>query len=125
MPIIIDGWNLIRNKRSAIDDLDGDSLESAAMLIRYLHDFQAAHKDPITVVFDSTNEYLGMKYTSTKSLRVVAAKDADKYIKKYIDEVPERQRPNLRVVSSDSEIFFYARSRYARPIRSEDFWAKL
>jgi len=125
MPIIIDGWNLIRSGASIVDDAEGDSLESAKALIDCLDNFQRTHPDPITLVFDSTNEYLDMRYTNTKSLRIVAARDADDYIKKLIDDVPERQRSNLRVVSSDNEIYFYARSRYAVPIKSEDFWDKL
>lgn len=125
MPIIIDGWNLIRNKRSIIDDTDRDSLESARALIEYLGDFQRMHKDPITLVFDSTNEYLDMNYTNTTKLKIVPAKDADAYIKRYIDSVPERQRGNLRVVSSDNDVYYYAKSSYAVPIKSEDFWSKL
>ena len=125
MPIIIDGWNLIRNERSLIDDAEGDSLESAKALVDHLTAFQKAHKDPITLVFDSTNEYLNMEYTNSAKLRIVPARDADAYIKKFIDGVPERQRGNLRVVSSDNEVYFYAKSRFAVPIRSEDFWHKL
>ena len=125
MPIIIDGWNLIRNKRSLIDDTSRDSLEAAGELIEYLSDFQRRHKDPITLVFDSTNEYLDMKYTNTIKLKIVPAKDADEYIKRYIDSVPERQRGNLRVISSDGDVYYYAKSSYAVPIRCEDFWSKL
>ncbi|MDO8525175.1 MAG: NYN domain-containing protein [Candidatus Omnitrophota bacterium] len=125
MPIIIDGWNLIRNKQSRIDDAEGDSLEAARALIDYLGDFQRKHRDSITVVFDSSNEYLDMEYTNTAKLRIVPAKDADRYIKKYIDEVPERQRGNLRVVSSDGDVYYYAKSSYAVPVKSEDFWNKL
>ena len=125
MPIIIDGWNLVRNERSLIDDAECDSLESAKALIDHLTAFQKTHKDSITLVFDSTNEYLDMEYTSSAKLRIVPARDADAYIKKFIDGVPERQRGNLRVVSSDSEVYFYAKSRFAVPIKSEDFWRKL
>jgi predicted RNA-binding protein with PIN domain len=125
MPIIIDGWNLVRSERSAIDDLEGDSLESAEALIGCLADFQRKHKDPIILVFDSSNEYLGLKYTGTEKLKVVAAKNADAYIKKYIDDLPAGQRANLRVVSSDNEIYFYARSSSAKPVKSEEFWNKL
>lgn len=125
MPIIIDGWNLIRDHASEIDDAEGDSLESAGLLISYLTDFQRTHKDPIILVFDSTHEYLGMKYTNTPKLRIVPAKDADEYIKRYIEDFPERQRSNLRVVSSDSDIYYYAKSRYAVPVKSGQFWDKL
>ncbi|MFA5143155.1 MAG: NYN domain-containing protein [Candidatus Omnitrophota bacterium] len=125
MPIIIDGWNLIRDHNSAIDDLEGDSLEAASALINCLRDFQAAHKDPIILVFDSTNEYLGIKYADTALLKVVPARDADFYIKRYIDRTPDRQRPNLRVVSSDGDIYFYAKNCCAVPVKSGDFWNKI
>ena len=125
MPIIIDGWNLVRDAKSLIDDTDGDSLESARALIGYLGDFQKTHKDPITLVFDSTNEYLGMDYANTAKLKIVPARNADAYIKKFIDAVPERQRANLRVVTSDKDLYRYAKSRYAMPVKSEEFWDKL
>ena len=125
MPIIIDGWNLIRNEKSILDDAGRDSLESAEELINCLADFQRTHKDPIVLVFDSTNEYLDMKYTSTATLKIVPARDADEYIKRYIDSIPEKQRANLRVVSSDGAIYYYAKSSRANPLRSEDFWNKL
>ena len=125
MPIIIDGWNLIRNKKSSIDDLGDDSLGSAKTLIEYLRSFQKNHRDPIILVFDSTNEYLGMEYTNSAKLKIVPARDADAYIKRFIDETPEKQRTNLRVVSSDKDIYYYAKSSYAVPVKSEYFWDKL
>lgn len=125
MPIIIDGWNLIRSDSSRIED-DGDrSIEAAIELIACLEDFQRSRGDPIVLVFDSTKEYLGIDRQNTAKLTVVAAGNADKYIKKYIDSMPERQRRNLRVVSSDNEIYYYAKSAYAEPLKSEEFWKKL
>ncbi|MCM8761469.1 MAG: NYN domain-containing protein [Candidatus Omnitrophica bacterium] len=125
MPIIIDGWNLIRSDRSSIKDDEKDSLVSASQLISYLSDFQKTHNDPIVLVFDSTREHLHMHYANSSKLTVVPTKDADSYIKRYIDKVPERQRRNLRVVSSDKDIFFYAKGAYATPLSAEDFWEKL
>lgn len=125
MPIIIDGWNLIRNRKSEIRDDCADSLDSARTLISYLSQFQETHNDPIVLVFDSTNEYLDMNYVSTPKLRIVPARDADDYIRKYIEDTPDRQRPNVRVVSSDNDIYFYAKSYSATPLRCEEFWVKL
>ncbi len=125
MPIIIDGWNFIRNRKSDIRDDIGDSLERARTLIAYLSEFQETHSDPIVLVFDSTNEYLDMPYTSTPKLRIVAARDADKYIKKYVQDIPDRQRRNVRVVSSDNDIYYHAKSYSATPLRCEEFWDKL
>ena len=125
MPIIIDGWNLIRNHRSEIDDTERDSLDAAAELISEMERFQSSRGDPVILVFDSTNEFLGLGHTNTPKLKVVAANDADKYIKKYIDDMPERQRKNLKVVSSDKEVFYHAKGACAEPVKSEEFWKKL
>lgn len=123
MPLIIDGWNLIRC--GASDLKDEESLDAARILIASLQDFQRTHNDPIVLVFDSTNEYLDIRYHNNTKLTVVPARDADSYIKSYIDTIPERQRPNVRVVSSDNSVYFYARDSRAIPIRAEVFWKKL
>ena len=125
MPIIIDGWNLIRDEDSHINDDDTDSLEAAEKLVSYLDEFQHTHNDPIVIVFDSTHEYLDFDYENTPKLTVVPSRNADAYIKRYIDSVPERQRRNVRVVSSDNEVYYYAKSSYATAVRSGEFWAKM
>ena len=83
------------------------------------------HNDPIMLVMDSKNEYLDITYRNTDKLSVIPAADADEYIKKYIDDFPERQRRNLRVVSSDKDVYYHAKSAYATPLKSEEFWRKL
>lgn len=125
MPILIDGWNFIRNASSHIDDIDNGLLESAEELISILEDFQLKHNDPITLVFDSRSGHLDLRDARTPKLKVVAARDADSYIKSRIDGIPERQRRNLRVVSSDREVYYYAKSAYAAPLRCEEFWDKV
>lgn len=125
MPILIDGWNFLRNERSPIPDDGPDSVDAARDLAYYFEDYQRSHNDPVVLVFDSTNEYLGLDHANSSKLKVVAAKNADSYIKKFIDKTPERQRRNLRVVSSDSDVYYYAKSSYATAIKSEEFWEKL
>lgn len=125
MPIIIDGWNFIRNEKSHIDDEEGDALESAAILIKYLEHFQSTHSDPIVLVFDSSREHLGIDYKNNSKLTIVATRNADNYIKRYIENYPERQRRNIRVVSSDSSVYYYAKSYFATPVKSEEFWHTL
>ncbi len=123
MPIIIDGWNMVRHEHSGIDH--DDALEGAQHLILILERFQKTHSDPITLVFDSKNEYLDIPNRSTAKLHIVAAKDADGYIKRYIDKIPQRQRRNLRVVSSDRSLYFYAKDARATPMKCEEFWGKV
>ena len=123
MPLIIDGWNLIRCDAS--DLKDREALEGARILISYLESFQRTHNDPIVLVFDSSYEFLDINYRNTPKLRVVPARDADEYIKRYVDDVPERQRQNVRVVSSDRSVYFYSRDSRATPIKCEEFWDKL
>lgn len=123
MPIIIDGWNLARNDRSGIED--EDALEAASALLSFLECFQETHSDPMIVVFDSSSAHLDLPRGESRGIKVVAVRDADDYIKRYIDKVPERQRRNVRVVSSDTGVYYYAKSSYAVPVRSEDFWSKI
>ena len=125
MPILIDGWNFIRDESSSIQDVESEALESAKLLIDYLAKFQKTHSDPIVVVFDSSNEFLGIGYKNSPELSVVPASDADDYIKRYISKVPERQRRNVRVVSSDNDVYYYAKSYYAIPVKCKEFWDKL
>ena len=125
MPIVIDGWNFIRDRSSPISDEGHDHLMPARTLISYLADFQSTHNDPIVLVFDSKNEYLEIDYRNTPKLKIVPARNADEYIKRYIDGIPERQRRNVRVVSSDNDVFYYAKSSYATPLRCSEFWGKL
>ena len=125
MPIIIDGWNLVRDPESPIDDDEGDALDSARDLIACMQRFQATHKDPVILVFDSTNEYLDLPDRIAGGITVVPASDADQYIMRLIDRTPERQRRNLRVVSSDSRIYYHAKGSGAQPIKCGKFWDKL
>lgn len=123
MPIIIDGWNLIRHDLSGIKE--DDALAGARILLSRLENFQRTHADSVIVVFDSKSGYLDISYRNTEKLKIIAAFDADSHIKNYIEKVPSRQRRNLRVVSSDRRVYFYAKDAGATPIKSEEFWRKL
>ncbi|MBI4335237.1 MAG: NYN domain-containing protein [Candidatus Omnitrophica bacterium] len=125
MPIIIDGWNFIRDARSDIDDDRDDPLSGARELVMCLERYQRDHKDPITVVFDSRYEHLDTGFKNSEALKIVPARNADEYIGRYIDSVPERQRRNLRVVSSDKKIYYYAKDARATPLTSSEFWEKI
>ncbi len=123
MPILIDGWNMVRHEGSGIDY--DDALAGASHLIAILEKFQETHADPIILVFDSKNEDLDIPERGTATLRIVAARNADNWIKRHIDSIPARQRRNLRVVSSDRSLYFYAKDARATPIKCEEFWGKI
>jgi len=123
MPILIDGWNMVRHEGSGIDY--DDALAGASHLIAILEKFQETHADPIILVFDSKNEYLDIPERGTAKLRIVAARNADSWIKRHIDSIPARQRRNLRVVSSDRSLYFYAKDARATPVKCEEFWGKI
>ena len=125
MPLLIDAWNFIRNDRSLIPDDGDDSLDAAAELIAYFEAYQETHNDPVILVFDSTREHLGIDHANAPRLKVIASANADAYIKRYLDKTPEQQRRAVRVVSSDNDVYYYAKSFCATPIRSEEFWARL
>lgn len=121
----MDGWNFIRAPESDIDDDAGDSLDAAEELVAIMEEFQATHNDPVVIVFDSSSGHLGLAFRGNEKLKVVAARDADDYIKRYIDKAPERERRNIRVVSSDNDVYYYAKSSYATPLKCGEFWKKL
>jgi predicted RNA-binding protein with PIN domain len=123
MPIIIDGWNLIRDRNSLLRDQE--PLQAASALLSRLQSFQSRHSDPIVVVFDSSNEYLEIPYRNTSKMKIIPTPDADDYIKRYLDQVPANQRRNYRVISSDLSVYDYARSSSAQAIRCGEFWNRL
>jgi predicted RNA-binding protein with PIN domain len=125
MPIIIDAWNFIRDENSIIDDTRGSGLEVAGELISCLEAFQTTHNDPIILVFDSRTAFLDVPCRKNAKFAVVATRNADEYIKKYVEKVPEKQRRNLRVVSSDTDVYYHAKSSYATAIRCGEFWSKV
>lgn len=123
MPIIIDGWNFIRDKCSALRNKE--PLEAATALISFLQTFQAGKNDPIILVFDSSHSFLNIPYRSSPKFKIVAVENADNFIKKFLDKLPANQRRNFRVVSSDLDIFDYSRQSQATALKSAEFWQKL
>ncbi|MFA6078445.1 MAG: NYN domain-containing protein, partial [Candidatus Omnitrophota bacterium] len=91
----------------------------------HLQSFQKQHNDPIVLVFDSKHEYLEIDYKNSPKLKIVPTRNADGYIKRYIDGIPEKQRRNLRVVSSDNDVYYHAKSSYATPLKCGEFWKKI
>jgi len=125
MPLIIDGWNLLRNKNSDIKVHRDSLMDSVGALVSRLEVYQMCHSDPITVVFDSRRRDSRIAFPRTSRLRILTAEDADDHIKRSIESTPPEQRRNLRVVSSDNEICAYAKLHSATVLRSDEFWAKL
>jgi uncharacterized protein len=120
MPVIVDGYNLLR----AIEKLgltDITDIKMCYVISRYLksneewgvivfdgigpRDKSAFHFSNIEIVFSGTN------------------RDADSVIEK---EIAESSAPKkLTVVSSDRRIRFAARKRSAPDMKSDDFWHQI
>lgn len=123
MPIIIDGWNFIRTSGSPLKNQE--PLAALRSLITLLKTFQVRHSDPIMLVLDSSSEFLDIPYRNSPKLKIVPAKNADNFIKHYLDKIPANQRKNYRVVSSDLDVFDYSRQLSATAIKCADFWPKI
>jgi predicted RNA-binding protein with PIN domain len=123
MPILIDGWNLIKDKSSVLKNQT--PLAAAQALIGYLFTFQITHNDPILLILDSKKECLALHHRDSAKLQIIPTPNADSFIKKYVDRTAANQRRNIRVVSSDLDIYDFARHCQATVIKCSEFWRKL
>jgi len=123
--IIIDGYNLIHSIPKLKNKLNSD-LESARndltdMLFRYKN----KKKVDITVVFDGRAGSIESK-DRKKGIVVYfshAPEKADQVIKRLIDK--NEKEKGVMVVSSDREIFDYAKMCGLKRVRSDNFTDKL
>jgi len=122
--IVIDGYNLIHRVAELRAFLEEDLEAARERLLAYLMAYQATRKIEIVVVFDGEN--VGLPHTRSQGgVQVVFSKPpqkADALLKQLI--LNERNRRRLTVVSSDKEIFGYARTLGAQCLRSEQFFEK-
>lgn len=123
--IIVDGYNLI-HAIPAIRNKLGYDLETARNdLINLLVRFRIKKKTYITVVFDGKSGSLEER-EEKKNIEVCfshAPEKADQVIKRMIDKVEGEK--GIMVVSSDREIFDYAKVCGLQRIKSEKFAAML
>lgn len=120
--IIIDGYNVVKR----IDELRRQvtkSLEAARnMLLIKLASHKKVSGADISVVFDGVKMSLQVQAGIAVHFSNLPNK-ADELIKRLVDQQPRSR--TVTVVSSDNEVYHYAKSSGFRVERSEDFFSKL
>jgi len=123
--IIIDGYNLIHSIPRLKNQLSVDLESARDDLIDMLSRYKMKKKVDITVVFDGRAGSIENK--DTKKGIIVhfshAPEKADQVIKRLIDKY--EQEKGVMVVSSDREIFDYAKMCGLKRVRSGNFAVKL
>ncbi len=123
--IIIDGYNLIHSIPKLKNTLNNDLESARDDLIDMLFRYKNKKKVDITVVFDGRAGSIENEDTN-KGIIVhfsQAPEKADQVIKRLIDKY-EKER-GVMIVSSDRELFDYAKVCGLKRIRSENFSEKL
>ncbi len=123
MPVIIDGYNLLRSIQKTSEDFEELScLHLSAILSTYLQ----STGDHGQIVFDGTGPPDKTGFDDFANLEVIFSgpkTDADTVIEEKIiaNTAPKR----LTVVSSDRRLKAAARKRKADSIKSDAFWQKV
>jgi predicted RNA-binding protein with PIN domain len=120
MPVIIDGYNLLR----AIEKLGLMEITDIKMCHVISH-YLKSNDEWGVIVFDGIGprDKSGFNFSNLKIIFSGAAKDADSIIEKEIAENSAPQR--LTVVSSDRRIRFAAKKRKAPDVKSDAFWHQI
>ena len=122
MSILIDGHNLI----GQMNDLSLADPDDEAKLVQRLRVYRNAFNQPITVIFDSGDNYTPPHDLSGGGVTVVFANGSNSADKHLITRIERCANPRrLMVVSSDHEIQQSARSRGAQVITSQEFARKM
>jgi predicted RNA-binding protein with PIN domain len=122
MPYLIDGNNLIGATR-VIDIRDPAAREKMS---RILAAYQRAKRNSVTVVYDGPPPDGGRQVTHHGGLRIIYAgpeSDADSRIRKILQESTDPD--SYIVVSSDKQIYSFARWRGAQAMRVMPFFEDL
>ena len=117
MPYLIDGNNLLGSWGGPRDDDDG-----RAQVVRRVASFCRARNVKATVVFDGhpLRPDMASQDLGLLSLRVPPpGQDADTVIRELLDRAPRPRE--LIVVSSDKELFSYARTMGASTLRAHEW----
>ncbi len=123
MPLIIDGYNLLRTVEKM--DSEGPKISDAGMC-RALSEYLRLTCQKGEIVFDGLGPPDKSVFNNIAYLEIIFSgtnTDADSII---IDKIERNTAPrNLIVVSSDRELRNAAASRHAVPIKSDLFWMQL
>ncbi|HUX07422.1 MAG TPA: NYN domain-containing protein [Acidobacteriota bacterium] len=122
MPYLIDGNNLI----GAIRVIDIRDAAAREKMTRMLAAYQRAKNNSVTVVYDGPPPGGVRGKSSIGGLKIIYAgpdTDADTRIRKILDRA--REPASYVVVSSDKQVYSYARWRGAKAMRVMPFYKDL
>lgn len=119
MPLLIDGYNLLRviQRQEAMADLD------EAGLVRFLTEYLRRTRDRGQIIFDGIGPPDKTPLGGFTNIEIVfsgSIRDADTIIEEKIQSCSAPR--SLSVISSDLRLITAAKRRKAHPIRSELFW---
>ena len=122
MPVLIDGYNLLR----AVQKIIESETLTEPRLCRLLSDYFGLTGQKGQIVFDGTGERNKTAFENFSYLEVVFSggqSDADTVIE---EKITANSAPrDLLVVSSDRRLRASARKRKSQAIKSEEFWQVL
>jgi len=125
LPIIIDGYNLIRQSSALRPYHSLEIAKGRERLIEMLAHYRKDKHHPILVVFDGWQEgKLTEQHTKEKGIDIIYSKrgeKADEVIKRLVSNSKEE----LIVVTSDREITHFCQSRRCEVISSPSFEEKM
>jgi predicted RNA-binding protein with PIN domain len=120
MPILIDGYNLLRAAQSWLEQTEWAEAE----LCMLLRDYLRRSRQQGTIIFDGIGPRKKERLQGEGSLQIVFSGqgiEADAVIEQLILENTAAKR--LIVVSSDRRISSAAKRRKCQTIKAADFWA--
>lgn len=119
---VIDGYNLVHKSSVLKKIIDEDLSIAREKLILQLDNFFSSKRASVYVVFDGNSNLTYLNSYSTPNIRVLFSKKsqkADILIKKIIDE--SKNKSLITVISSDHEVYQYAKVSRCKAIKSEEF----
>jgi len=123
---IIDGYNLLYKSSDLKKNIETDINSAREKLILQLDNFFSSKRASVYLVFDGVSNFTHFNPYSTPKIRVLFSKKnqkADILIKKIIDE--SQNKSLITVISSDHEVYQYAKVSRCKAIKSEEFLQKM
>jgi len=123
---VIDGYNLVYKSSVLKKIIDEDLNIAREKLILQLDNFFSSKRASVYVVFDGNSDLTYLNSYRTPNIRVLFSKKnqkADILIKKIIDE--SKNKSLITVISSDHEVYQYAKVSRCKAIKSEEFLKKM